>query len=278
MSRVTFSSLTQADRCVRYLEDLSLAAPGDPCSQVVVVTGTGRVSVSRRLLQLLSPLVREAVASLPMLATLEPLTIILPDTDTSTVEKMMDLLVTGKTNVSNEQSPNSILNLTNCLQIPMRNLDTRKVKEMGKIRVRNISEKLEPEFIIINNNSSKGDKHGEVIEIEDGSDEKDNDNGGIEHGNIETVNDGCTPKPVLKNKIVSTSMEWTISTYTTMVKAAIRAIGGRKGCTIMDIRKYVCANYIVEDTETISSRLRLAIRKGRCFMTLSYSKLIQQMV
>ena len=75
MSRVTFSSMSQAARCVRYLEDLSLAAPGDPCSQVVVVTGTGRVSVSRRLLQLLSPLVREAVS------------------------RMVELVLTGRTSV-----------------------------------------------------------------------------------------------------------------------------------------------------------------------------------
>ena len=133
MSLVTFSSLSQTARCSRYLKDLSLDTPGDPCSQVVVVTGAGSVSVSRRLLQLLSPLVREAVASLPVLATLEPLTIILPDTDTSTVNMVMDLLVTGKTKASNEQSPNScILNLTNCLQIPMlnlENLDTRKMNE-----------------------------------------------------------------------------------------------------------------------------------------------------
>ena len=141
----------------------------------------------------------------------------------------------------------------------LENLDTRKMNEEGKIRVRNISEMLKPEFIT-NNNSSKGVKHGEVIEIEDDSDEKDFDDGGIEHRNIEMVNDGCTPKPASKN-IETTSMEWSISTYITMVKAAIRVIGGKKGCTIMDIRKYVCANYMVEDTETISSRLRLAIRK-----------------
>ena len=34
----------------------------DPSLQLTVVTGAGRVSVSRRLLQLLSPLVREAVS------------------------------------------------------------------------------------------------------------------------------------------------------------------------------------------------------------------------
>ena len=75
MSRVTFSSLSQAACCGRYLEDLSSAAPGDPCSQVVVVTGAGRVSVSRRLLLLLSPLVREAVS------------------------RMVELVLTGRTSV-----------------------------------------------------------------------------------------------------------------------------------------------------------------------------------
>ena len=101
MSLATFSSQTHVDSCGRYLEDLSSAAPGDgdPCSQVVVVTGAGRVSMSRRLLQLLSPLVREAVASLPVLATLQPLTIILPDTDAVTVTTMMELVLTGQTNV-----------------------------------------------------------------------------------------------------------------------------------------------------------------------------------
>ena len=52
-----------------------MAAPGDPCSQVVVVTGTGRVSVSRRLLQLLSPRVRQAVS------------------------RMVELVLTGRTSV-----------------------------------------------------------------------------------------------------------------------------------------------------------------------------------
>ena len=77
MTLVTFNSQTHADSCGRYLADLSSAAPGDgdPCSQVVVVTGTGRVSVARRLLQLLSPLVREAVS------------------------RMVELVLTGRTSV-----------------------------------------------------------------------------------------------------------------------------------------------------------------------------------
>ena len=64
-----------------------------------MLTGAGRVSVSRRLLQLLSPLVREAVSGLPMLGTLEPLNIILPDTDAVAVTRMVELLLSKRTNV-----------------------------------------------------------------------------------------------------------------------------------------------------------------------------------
>ena len=133
MSRVTFTSLSHADCCGQYLADLSLAAPGDPCSQVVVVTGAGSVSVSRRLLQLLSPLVREAVASLPVLATLEPLTIILPDTDTSTVNMVMDLLVTGKISVDSKEYQDMIIKLAELLQIDMQNLSL-EIKSPAKIK------------------------------------------------------------------------------------------------------------------------------------------------
>ena len=90
--------------------------------QLTLVTGAGLVSVLGRLLQLLSPLVREAVASLPVLATLEPLTIILPDTDTSTVNMVMDLLVTRKTNLSKKEYQDRNIKLAECLQNNMRNL------------------------------------------------------------------------------------------------------------------------------------------------------------
>ena len=60
-----------------------------------MLTGAGLVSLSRRLLQLLSPLVREAVASLPVLATLQPLNIILLDTDTVTVNTMVELVLSS---------------------------------------------------------------------------------------------------------------------------------------------------------------------------------------
>ena len=98
MSVITFNSLNKYGQCAQYLKDLAKDEQ-EPSLQLTLVTGAGRVSVSRRLLQLLSPLVREAVASLPVLATLEPLTIILPDTDAVAVTRMVELVLSKRTNV-----------------------------------------------------------------------------------------------------------------------------------------------------------------------------------
>ena len=92
------NDLNTCGECAQHLEGLA-KDDHDPSLQLTVVTGAGRVSVSRRLLQLLSPLVREAVASLPVLATLQPLNIILLDTDTVTVNTMVELVLSGRTNV-----------------------------------------------------------------------------------------------------------------------------------------------------------------------------------
>ena len=92
------NDLNTCSECAQHLEGLA-KDDQDPRLQLTVVTGAGRVSVSRRLLQLLSPLVREAVSGLPMLGTLEPLTIILPDTDAVAVTRMVELLLSKRTNV-----------------------------------------------------------------------------------------------------------------------------------------------------------------------------------
>ena len=61
MTVISFNSLNKYGQCAQYLEDLG-KDDQEPSLQVTLVTGAGRVSVSRRLLQLLSPLVREAVS------------------------------------------------------------------------------------------------------------------------------------------------------------------------------------------------------------------------
>ena len=55
------NDLNTCGECAQHLEGLA-KDDHDPSLQLTVVTGAGRVSVSRRLLLLLSPLVREAVS------------------------------------------------------------------------------------------------------------------------------------------------------------------------------------------------------------------------
>ena len=55
------NDLNTCGECAQHLEGLA-KDDHDPSLQLTLVTGAGRVSVSRRLLQLLSPLVREAVS------------------------------------------------------------------------------------------------------------------------------------------------------------------------------------------------------------------------
>ena len=61
-------------KCAHYFDGLA-SDDHDPMIQLTLVTGAGQVSVSRRLLLLLSPLVREAVS------------------------RMVELVLTGRTSV-----------------------------------------------------------------------------------------------------------------------------------------------------------------------------------
>ena len=66
--------MNRCGQCAQHFEGLA-KDDQDPRLQLTVVTGAGRVSVSRRLLQLLSPRVRQAVS------------------------RMVELVLTGRTSV-----------------------------------------------------------------------------------------------------------------------------------------------------------------------------------
>jgi len=68
------NDLNTCGECAQHLEGLA-KDDHDPMLQLTLVTGAGRVSVSRRLLQLLSPRVRQAVS------------------------RMVELVLTGRTSV-----------------------------------------------------------------------------------------------------------------------------------------------------------------------------------
>ena len=85
---VTLEAVSQAGRCAAWLEALA----GDE-ARVRVVTSSGAVTLSSKLLQLFSPLVRETIASVP---TQEPVVIIIPDTESSTVKHLANFLSKGQ--------------------------------------------------------------------------------------------------------------------------------------------------------------------------------------
>ena len=166
MSVLAFQSQNKFYQCARFLEDL-LSKDYQDGNLIMIVTATGSVSISRRLLELTSPLVRDIVASLPTAGVQKHLALILPDTDTSSVNKMLDLLLTGHTTTTDtKQSQEGVLSLADCLQV-MIEFDSIEILRVGsgEIRVRNIQEMLEPNVNIINNNLSMTEyKHMEEVE------------------------------------------------------------------------------------------------------------------
>ena len=89
---VTLEAVSQAGRCAAWLEALA----GDE-ARVRVVTSSGAVTLSSKLLQLFSPLVRETIASVP---TQEPVVIIIPDTEANAVNALMKFLLKGEIDAS----------------------------------------------------------------------------------------------------------------------------------------------------------------------------------
>ena len=150
MPAVAFQSNNRFGECAKILLDLLYSDYEDGNSnRMTIVTGTGSVSVSQRLMEMMSPLVRDIVASLPPRASLEPVTIIFPDSDTTSLNKMTDLLLTGRTTTDTKESRESVLDLAGCLKVVINNLEMVKAGA-GEIRVRNIQEILEPNAVMNN--------------------------------------------------------------------------------------------------------------------------------
>ena len=147
-------------KCSQFLDDLIKDYPG---LDMKIVTGSGSVSVSSRVMQLLSPLVRDVMTSLPVTAAQESVTVIIPDTDTAAVNKMMELLMTGQTylDTKTKDFQDRIVSLAKSLQITV-----NRVEKVGKIRVRSMNE-LMMKPCINNNNIVGADEN--IIEAENGS-------------------------------------------------------------------------------------------------------------
>ena len=260
MSRVIYQSSDQYGQCAQFLKEFSRSGDAtDVYQRIVIGTGTARVRMSRRVLLLWSPLLRDVVASLPATTSQDQLTIIIPDTDAVSVKKMMELLVSGQANVHTAQCREEILSLAECLLVKMEHLETfAHGKEV--IRVKNIDELLERN---INNNftmASNEDKEnigmkddnkaeaapfecpvcGKEFETARGRD--------IHHGFYLSIGEKCR-RPGSR-----------APPFPNMIKTALRDIGDRNGSSCKTILKYVCANYEV-DTDTALINVRLALKK-----------------
>ena len=147
---VTFNSTNKYGQCAQFLEELSKDARDqdeDVASNFITIsTGKGPVSVPRRVMELMSPLVREIVASLPVTAVHDTLTFTVPDTDPSTVRKMMDLLLTGQTSINTRKCQEDIMSLAENLGVKVENL----VMERKRKRVHS-KENIKPNFNSNNN-------------------------------------------------------------------------------------------------------------------------------
>ena len=151
----------QLAKCSQFLDDLIKDYPG---LDMKIVTGMGSFSVSSRVMQLLSPLLRDVMPSLPLTAVQESVTVIMPDTDTAAVNKMMELLMTGQTylDIKTKDVQDRIVSLARSLQITVNRLE-----KVGKIRVRSMNElMMKP---CINNNNIVVGADENIIEAENGS-------------------------------------------------------------------------------------------------------------
>ena len=197
---VTLEAVSQAGRCAAWLEALA----GDE-ARVRVVTSSGAVTLSSKLLQLFSPLVRETIASVP---TQEPVVIIIPDTEASTVKHLANFLSKGQIaanelcalSSSEEQAEffdvlqKNIFSLARCLQLDIKQLNLSylllpnhptnsspcnddDISKGGKLKLRQMDELLKPEI-------SQDDPMTEVENIVDKTDENDALNININNNNL----------------------------------------------------------------------------------------------
>ena len=132
------------------LETLTLTR--DDADSLLLVTASERISLSSKLLLILSPLYRDIIRDVGSDIRAQQVTIIIPDTEAVTVQSLLALLTTGQ--VANDKgagdqvSCNDIVNLASSLNIQLREEDLSRPatvnRPLGKLRVRNMEEILSP--------------------------------------------------------------------------------------------------------------------------------------
>ena len=140
---VSLQSINQPQLCEEMLE----AMTRDDRDSLLIVTSTKKISVSSKMLQIFSPLYRDILRDIPIKDG-EPVTMILPDTESVNVQHLLDLLTSGK--VRGTARAGDILTLAECFKIELRETDLAEpLKDMEKeqpprIRVKKLEEMSSP--------------------------------------------------------------------------------------------------------------------------------------
>ena len=137
---VTLESRHQADQCSEWLERLASDE-----ARVQVVTSSGTVTVSSKLLQLFSPLARETIASITPGAAQNGIddVIMIPDAKATDVQALLSFLSRGQLDVrgfSNQAAIlENIISLAKCLLVNINGENFRCLLASNLIKMRSSS-------------------------------------------------------------------------------------------------------------------------------------------
>ena len=294
MSLVTFQSLYKYGHCSQFLEDfLSEDIQND--NLMTIVTEAGSVSVSRRVMELLSPLLGSIMTCDPGSGVRdgEVVTVIVPDTDTTAVSRMIELLINGEANVDSVESQEGILSLAECLGVKIHNFETFST---CKKEIYEVGQTIEVFISGSNINNNAGAQTDVKLEDSCGDhnhteDEGDSDITGVKSEESTAIDDESIelsalhfPDPVPTRKLIKSDgvkeddvnkllhglREKAINSmksrsndnppFPTMIKTALRQIDDRNGSSLKAIHKFVCANYDVDEA-TVGRRINIALTK-----------------
>lgn len=137
-------SINQPHLCEQMLDLMTR----DDRESLQIVTSTQRISISRKLLQIFSPLYRDMLRDIPR-SDNNPVILIIPDFEAVHVHHLLDLLTSGKIKEENVLcNLHEILNLAKCFKIDLRESDIIvpsediREKPVPKIKVKNIQDMI----------------------------------------------------------------------------------------------------------------------------------------
>ena len=128
---LSLQSINQPQLCEQMLE----AMTRDDRDSLLMVTSTQRISMSSKLLQIFSPLYRDILRDIPS-KDIDPVTLIIPDTEADHVQHLLDLLTSGKIQETARGSSRDIVTLAECFKIRLKESDLSDIDQKLQPRIK----------------------------------------------------------------------------------------------------------------------------------------------